>query len=135
MSNQTIAIDDYYYDLMRQGNLRTPDHAARVSHAVLRALGFNLGGATKSKLAKALPPELARDLKRGWRLINIRSSNLSLDKFASDVARQSGNTDPDFAKTAIRAVFAQIKSLVDDDVTRAVARDLSPEVRALWNAA
>lgn len=135
MSNQTITIDDYYYDLMRDGNLRTPDHAARVSHAVLHTLGFNLGGAAKRKLAKALPPELARDLTRGWRLINVRHSKLTLDSFAKDVARHSGNTDPDFAKTASRAVFAQIKVLVDDDVVRAVARDLSPEVRALWNAA
>ena len=135
MSDQTISIDDYYYDLMRGGNLRTTDHAARLSFAVLRALGFNLGGAAKRKLARALPPELARDLTRGWRLINIRHSNLSLDRFAKDVARHSGNTDPDVAKTATRAVFAQIKSLIDDDVSRAVARDLSPEVRALWNAA
>ena len=135
MSNETITIDDYYYDLMRGGNLRTTDHAARLSHAVLRALGFNLGGATKRKLAKALPPELARDLTRGWRLINVRHSQLSLDDFAKDVARRSGNTDADFAITATRAVFAQIKSVIDDDVSRAVARDLSPEVRTLWNAA
>lgn len=135
MSNQTISIDDYYYDVMHGGNLRTPDHAARLSHAVLRALGFNLGGAAKRKLAKALPPELAHDLKRGWRLINVRHSNLSVDRFAKEVARHSGNTDPDFARTAMGAVFAQVKGLISDDVSRAVARDLSPEMRAFWNAA
>jgi len=135
MSNQTLSIDDYYYDVMRGGNLRTPDHAARLSFAVLRALGFNLGGAAKRKLARALPPELARDLTRGWRLINVRHGNLSVDSFAKDVARHSGNTDPDFAQTAMRTVFAQIKRMVDDGVSRAVARDLSPEMRDFWNAA
>lgn len=135
MSNQTISIDDYYYDLMGAANLRTPEHAVRLSRAVLRALGFNLGGAAKRKLARALPPEPARSLTRGWRLINIRDSNLSLDKFAKDVALHSGNTDPAFAKTATQAVFAHVKGLVEEDVVRAVARDLSPEVRALWNAA
>ncbi len=135
MSNHTISIDDYYDDVMRGGNLRTPDHAARLSFAVLRALGFNLGGAAKRKLAKALPPELARDLTRSWRLINIRHGNLSVDRFATEVARNSGNTDPDFAKTAMRAVFRQIKGMIGDDMSRTVARDLSPEMRAFWNAA
>lgn len=135
MSDQTLTIENYYDDLMRGGNLRTPSHAARLSQAVLRTLGFNLSGPTKRKLAKALPEDLARDLTRGWRLINIRHHNLSLDKFAKDVALHSGNTDPDYAKTATRAVFRQIKSMVGDDVVRAVARDLSPEVRDFWNAA
>lgn len=135
MSNETTPIDRFYSDVMLQGNLRTPSHAARLTFAVLHTLGFNLSGGTKRKLADALPEDLARDLTRGWRLINIRQSNLSLDKFAKDVARHSGNTDGEYAKTATRVVFKQLKQIIDDDLSREVARNLSPEVRNLWNAA
>lgn len=135
MSNQTITNDTFYRTIMQDGNLRTTDHASRLTFAVLHTLGFNLGGATKRKLAKALPDEMARYLTRGWRLINIRHSKLSLDRFAKDVARHNGNTDPQNAERATEVVFRQLKQLIDDDLVRAVARDLSPEVRALWNAA
>jgi uncharacterized protein (DUF2267 family) len=135
MSNQTITSDAFYRTIMQDGNLRTPDHASRLTFAVLHTLGFNLSGATKRKLAKALPDEAARYLTRGWRLINVRRSNLPLADFAKDVARHSGNTDPQYAARASQVVFRQVKKLIDDDVARAVARDLSPEVRDLWNAA
>lgn len=135
MSNQTITTDTFYRTIMQDGNLRTTDHASRLTFAVLHTLGFNLSGATKRKLAKALPDEPARYLTRGWRLINIRHSNLSLDRFAKDVARHNGNTDPQNAERATAVVFRQLKKLLDDDLVRAVARDLSPEVRALWNTA
>lgn len=135
MSNQTITSDAFYNTIMEDGNLRTPQHASRLTFAVLHTLGFNLGGAAKRKLAQALPDETARYLTRGWRLINIRHRRLPLAQFAKDVARHSGNTDPQYAARAIEVVFRQIKKLIDDDVVRAVARDLSPEVRAVWNAA
>ena len=136
-SNQatTADRDSFYQEVMRIGNLRTPDHAERWTLAVLRTLGFNLSGSTKKELAKALPEELARDLTRGWRLINIRRSKLSLDDFAKDIALRSGNTDREVAKVVTQVVFRQLKSLVGDRVVRDVARDLSPEVGAHWEAA
>lgn len=135
MSNQTLSLDSFYRAIMQKGNLRTPDHASRLTFAVLHTLGFNISGGTKKELARALPDELARDLTRGWRLINIRSSRLPLEKFMKDVARHNGNTDPKNAERATKVVFGELKQLIDDDLTRAVARDLSPEVRAFWNAA
>lgn len=135
MSNQTLSLDSFYRAIMQKGNLRTPDHASRLTFAVLHTLGFNISGGTKKELARALPDELARDLTRGWRLINIRSSRLPLEKFMKDVARHNGNTDPKNAERATKVVFGELKQLIDDDLTREVARDLSPEVRAFWNAA
>lgn len=135
MSNQTATVNQFYDSVMELGNLRTPQHAERLTYAVLHTLGFNLSGAVKRKLARALPEELSRQLTRGWRLINIRHGKLSLDDFAKDVARHSGNTDAQYAKMATQVVFRQIKQLVDDEVRRDVARDLSPEVRQHWNAA
>jgi uncharacterized protein (DUF2267 family) len=135
MSHQTMTLDTYYTEVMQQGKMRTTDQAARVSRAVLRALGFNLSGGIKRELARALPDDLGRQLRRGWRLIHFRNSRLSLEAFAKDVALNSGNTDPQYAEMATAAVFGQIKRLIDDDLSRRVAKDLSPEVRALWNAA
>ena len=127
--------DNFYAGVMRQGKLRTPDHAERFTGAVLRALGFNLSGGVKRELARALPAALGDQLKRGWRLINIRRHNLPLEDFAAYVGLNSGNTDPLYARMAMAAVFGQIKRLIDDDLSRKVAKDLSPEVREFWDAA
>ena len=135
MSDQTMQLDSFYSEVMRRGNLRTADHAARTSGAVLHSLGFNLSGGIKRELARALPPDLAHELTRGWRLIHFRDTRLTVEKFARDVALHSGNTDPQYARMAIAAVFGQLKRLVDDDLSRRVAKDLSPELRDLWNTA
>lgn len=135
MSNQTTTLDNYYQNVMQLGNLRTLGHAERVTFGVLRSLGFVLSGGTKKKLAKALPDELAYHLTRGWKLINIRHKNLSLDDFAKDVSYHSGNTDPRIAKVMTGIVFGQIKGSLDHSLIRDVAKDLSPEVRDFWNKA
>lgn len=135
MSNQTINLDSFYQSVMQRGNLRTPKHASRLTFAVLHTLGFNLSGGVKRRLAKQLPDDLAKDLTRGWRLINIRHKNLSLHDFAKDVGRHNGNTDAQYAESATKVVFHHLKQIIDDDLIRDVARDLSPEVRALWDAA
>ena len=135
MSDQTMQLDSFYSAVMQRGNLPTPQHAARTSGAVLHSLGFNLSGGVKRELARALPADLAHELTRGWRLIHFRNTHLPLEKFAHDVALHSGNTDPQYARMAAAAVFGQLKRLIDDDLNRRVAKDLSPEVRDLWNAA
>lgn len=136
MSNQTPSTTiNFYNAVMQRGNLRTPEHASRLTFAVLHILGFNLSGGVKRKLAKALPEDLGRDLTRGWRLINIRHSKLPMRDFAKDVARHSGNTDARNAEAATGVVFHQLKQIIDDGLAREVARDLSPEVRDFWNAA
>ncbi|RIK16970.1 MAG: hypothetical protein DCC51_12965 [Anaerolineae bacterium] len=135
MSDQTMTLDKLYQSMMQNGNLRTTGQASRITFAVLRTLGFNLSRSVKGELAKALPDEFARELKRGWRLVNIRHRNMTIETFAKDVARNSGNTDVQVGITKTRLVFHYIKALIDDDISRKVARDLSPEVRDLWNAA
>jgi len=117
------------------GKLRTPQHARRWSTAVLKTLGINLDGRTKKKLAKALPEELADDLTRVFWLLHFRNSNLSSHEFQNQVARRSGNTDPDFARYPVLAVFHGVKEMIGSDTRQAVAKSLSPEVRELWENA
>ncbi len=135
MSDQTMQLDSFYNEVMRHGNLRSADQAARVSSAVLHTLGFNLSGGVKRELARALPAGLAHELTRGWRLIHFRNTRLPMEKFAHDVALHSGNTDPQYARMATANVFGQLKQLIDANLSQRVAKDLSPEVRDLWNAA
>lgn len=130
-----IDLNSYYQTIQSNGNLRTPQHAQHWSSAVLKTLGFNLDKRTKKRLAKALPKELAVDLTRIFWLAHFRNSNLSLHEFQNEVSRRSGNSDPNFAKTPITAVFSSIKTLIDSDTAKAVSDSLAPEVRELWEKA
>ncbi|MCP4415395.1 MAG: DUF2267 domain-containing protein [Chloroflexi bacterium] len=128
-------LTSYYQMIQAEGNLRTPQHAQRWSTAVLKTLGFNLDNRTKKRLAKALPKELAIDLTRVFWLLHFRNSNLSSHEFQNQVSRRSGNSDPNFAKIPISAVFNGVKGLVDNEMQTAVSQSLSPEVRSLWDKA
>jgi uncharacterized protein (DUF2267 family) len=128
-------LNSYYETIQTQGNLRTPRHAQRWSTAVLKTLGFNLDGRTKKRLANALPQELGTDLKRIFWLLHFRNNQLSGHEFQNQVSRRSGNSDPQFAKTPILAVFHGVKQIVDNDTQKAVADSLAPEVRELWERA
>jgi uncharacterized protein (DUF2267 family) len=55
-----------------------------------------------------------------------------MSKFAKDVALHSGNTDPKYAEMVTKVVFRQLKSFMDEDLRREVAKDLSPEVGDFW---
>lgn len=136
MDNLTMTdLTTYYQTVQDKGSLRTPDHAHRWSTAVLKTLGFNLNGKTKKKLANALPKELGDDVKRVFWLAHFQNNQLSSHEFQNQVSRRSGNSDPQFARTPILAVFHGVKQLVDGNVQQAVADSLSPEVRALWEKA
>jgi uncharacterized protein (DUF2267 family) len=128
-------LNSYYQTIQTKGNLRTPQHAQRWSTAVLKTLGFNLDGRTKKRLANALPQELGTDLKRVFWLLHFRNNQLSSHDFQNQVSRRSGNSDPQFARTPILAVFHGVKQIVDNDTQQAVAQSLSPEVRELWEKA
>jgi len=135
MTTQTITLDAYYREVMHGAKARTVEHAARLSQAVLHVLGFNLSSGIKRKLTRSLPEPLGHELTRGWRLIHFRDRHLSRYKFLKAVGLQSGNTDPQYAALSTAAVFRQLKQFLDGDLSREVAKDLSPEVRELWNAA
>ena len=128
-------LTSYYQTVQSKGSLLTPQHAQRWSTAVLKTLGFNLDGRTKKRLADALPQELGDDVKRVFWLLHFRNSNLSSHEFQNQVSRRSGNSDPRFAKMPILAVFNGVKALVDNNLQKAVADSLAPEVRELWEQA
>jgi uncharacterized protein (DUF2267 family) len=131
----TTDLANYYDTVLKEGKLRTPIHARRWSTAVLKTLGVNLDRRTKKKLARALPDELANDLTRLFWLAHFRNTNLSRHEFQYMVSRRSGNSDADFARYPISAVFHGLKALIDHDTSDAVAKTLAPDVRALWEAA
>jgi uncharacterized protein (DUF2267 family) len=128
-------LNSYYQTVQTKGSLRTPAHAQRWSTAVLKTLGFNLDGRTKKRLANALPKELGNDVKRVFWLLHFKNNQLTSHEFQNQVSRRSGNSDPQFARTPILAVFHGVKQLVDSSTQQAVANSLSPEVRELWEKA
>lgn len=134
---QTPAMEltDYYVQIQKMGKLPTVNHARRWTTATLRTLGLNLGRKSKKKLEQALPPELADDLTRVFWLLHFPDPHLSSHQFLSQIARRSGNTDANFARLPVRAVFHFLKELIEPDVSEEVAQSLSPEVAELWRNA
>lgn len=128
-------VNNYYQTVQTLGSLRTPDHARRWSTAVLKTLGVNLDRKTKKKLAKALPEELSHDLTRLFWLVHFRNKNMSQYDFQFEVSKRSGNSDWQFTKIPITAVFHGVKALIDNDTNQAVAKSLAPDVRELWQQA
>jgi uncharacterized protein (DUF2267 family) len=128
-------LSDFYHHVQEKGSLRTREHAKRWSEGVLKTLGVNLDRKTKKELAQALPKELADPLTRVFWLLHFRDSNLSSYEFQHMVARRSGNTDPEFARHPILAVFGGVKQMIDADLEKKVAESLAPEVRDLWQEA
>ncbi|MEZ4592376.1 MAG: DUF2267 domain-containing protein [Chloroflexota bacterium] len=91
-------LSNYYQTVQEKGSLRTPAHAQRWSTAVLKTLGFNLGGKTKKKLANALPKELADDVKRVFWLAHFKNDQLTSHEFQT--------RSPGAAATATRSLPA-----------------------------
>lgn len=131
----TTDLTEYFNYVQKTGKLPTQAHAQRWSHAVLWTLGLNLDGGTKRQLAKAMPQELARSLTRAFWLLHFRDKTLSSKEFQNMVSRRSGNSDSQYAKLPILAVFGGVKKLVDSQTSDKVAQTLSPEVRELWKQA
>lgn len=125
----------YYQRIEENGKLRTVENAQQWSTAVLRALGTNLDRRTKKRLAKALPDELAFDLTRKFWLLHFRDKNKPSSVFLKEVARNSGNSDAQFAKYPTTAVFHELKGYAGEEVTEDVADSLAPEISALWQEA
>jgi len=128
-------LHSYYEQVQTLGKLRTPAHAQRWSTAVLNTLGDNIDGRTKKRLAKALPEELAHDLTRLFRFKRFVYKDLPAWEFQNQVSRRGGNTDPQFARYPVIAVFHGLKNQIDSDLSQAVADALPTEVSALWQQA
>lgn len=131
----TTDLDTFYDQLMESGYMRTKKHARRWTTAVLKTLGFHLGRGVKKDLANALPEPMADDLTRVFWLLHFRDPDLRLDKFLNQVALRSGNTDIQFARYPTRAIFHQIKEMIDGQLADKVADDLPTAVGQLWREA
>lgn len=128
-------LTQFYQGVEKVGKLRTDEHARRWTVGVLKTLGVSLPGKTKRKLARALPGGLAQSLTDVFWLLHFRNANLSSEDFQRAVARRSGNSDAQFARFPILAVFGGIKSMINQDLQLEVSQSLSPELRQLWEQA
>jgi uncharacterized protein (DUF2267 family) len=133
--NGTAELTGFYEHVLTRGSLRTPEHAERWTMATLRTLGLNLDRKTKKAMSQELPEELAFYLNRAFWLLHFRNNQLSSHEFCQAVGRRSGNTDPDFARIPVRAIFGGLKQFLSDDTKKRVADTLSPEVSDLWQTA
>lgn len=128
-------LKNYYQTVQTIGDLRTPEHARRWSTAVLKTLGVNLDRKTKKRLTQALPQELGQDLTRLFWLLHFRNKAMTKQEFQFEVSKRSGNSDWQFARMPIQAVFHGVIDLVDKNTQQAVADSLAPEVREMWQNA
>lgn len=134
-STPDAKLTDFYTHVQQQGSLLTPDHAWIWTRGTLNMLGVNLSKGARNALTKALPEELQKQLSGVFWLAFFRNTNLTAYEFQNRVARRSGNTDAQFAKRPVMAVFGALKKLVGENVSRQIAQDLAPEVRELWEKA
>lgn len=125
-------LSNYYRQVMIQGKLRTIDHARRWSYGVLNTLGTSLDRKTKMALADELPEELARSLKGVFWLLHFRDPAMTSVEFQQRAARRSGNSDAEFARYPIEAVFGGLKQYLNDSLDTRVGDALPGEVRELW---
>jgi uncharacterized protein (DUF2267 family) len=128
-------LNQFYQDVQKVGKLRTEEHARLWTVGTLKTLGINLDRRTKRQLARALPDGLAEPLTDVFWLLHFRNSQLRREDFQRAVARRSGNTDAQFARFPILAVFGGVKQMINQDLQREVAKSLAPEVRELWEQA
>ena len=125
-------LQEFYEDVQQNGNLLTLELAQRWSAGVLKTLGFHLNGRTKRDLAKVLPEPLSDHVTDVFFLLHFRDPNLSSLEFQKQVARRSGNTNAEFARMPILAVFSGIQRFTNSKLNQRITESLSPEVRDLW---
>ncbi|MCI0397303.1 MAG: DUF2267 domain-containing protein [Chloroflexi bacterium] len=133
--NGMTDLTGYYEYVRREGRLPTLRHARRWSDGVLKTLGTTLDGGAKRALARVLPPELASSLKGVFWLLHFRNPNMSSQEFQQRAGRRSGNTNAEFARIPIMAVFSGIKRYVNKELDEKLVQALPPEIRALWQEA
>jgi uncharacterized protein (DUF2267 family) len=133
--SKTVNLDSFFHEVQRVGKLRTVAHAERWTRAVLQTFGLNLSRGVKRDLAAALPKALGDSLTDVFWLLHFRDTNQSAFDFQQRVARRAGNSDKEFARYPILAVFGGVKQVVNDNLRQRVADDLAPELRELWEQA
>ena len=129
-----VALNEFYEFVKSEGQLLTVELAERWSAGVLKTLGFHLNGRTKRSLSKVLPEPLSDQVKDVFFLLHFRDPELSAMDFQKQVALRSGNTNAEFARFPIIAVFGGIRRFTNSKLNERIADALSPEVRELWDA-
>jgi uncharacterized protein (DUF2267 family) len=125
-------VQDYYEHVQHEGKLLSYELAQRWSTGVLKTLGFQLSGRTKRALGKMLPEPLCDDLKDVFFLLHFRDPSLSQQVFQKQVAMRSGNTNAEFARFPILAVFSGIRRFTNSKLDKRIGEALSPEIQKLW---
>lgn len=129
-NNQSL--EDYFQHIQDTGKLRTMEHARRWSAGVLKTLGTTLDRGTKGDLADSLPDELADSLKGVFWLLHFRDPQMTSQEFRLRAARRSGNSDAEFARYPILAVFSGLRPFLSDELDEQIRDALAPEIRELW---
>lgn len=132
---KTSELTEFYRQVRQDSHLPTDQIARRWTRGVLQTLGLNLDRGAKSSLAKALPKELADAVNGVFWLLHFRNQSQSSFEFQKQVGSRSGNTDAQFARMPIVAVFKALKQIIDDNLRKRVADSLAPEIRDLWENA
>lgn len=122
----------YYEHVQREGKLLSYELAQRWSTGVLKTLGFHLNGRTKRALVKVLPEPLSDDVKDVFFLLHFRDQSVSQQTFQKQVAMRSGNTNAEFARFPILAVFSGIRRFTNSKLNQRISDTLAPEIQALW---
>ena len=125
-------LNAFYEYVQDEGKLLSFEIAERWSAGVLKTLGFHLNGRTKRSLVKVLPEPLSDHVKDVFFLLHFKDQDLSANDFQKQVARRSGNTNAEFARFPILAVFSGIRRFTNSKLTERISEALSPEVRGLW---
>ena len=135
-ANEQIDTPEAFLEYVRtNGHLLTDRQAQMWTRGTLNMLGVNIDKAAKKKLGNALPPALKEWLYGVFWLAHFRDTALTAHDFLNRIARRSGNTDAQFARYPVTAVFGALKRLEKNEANKQVADSLSPEVRALWDSA
>jgi len=127
-----MQLTGFYEHVYQVGNLRTMDHARRWTNGVLETLGTVLDRRSKRAVSKNLPDELATSLNGVFWLLHFRDPHYSSEEFCQRVTKRSGNSDAEYARLLIRAVFGGMRLYIGPELDQRVADSLSPEMSSMW---
>ncbi len=125
-------LDDFYGFIRNRATLRSTNHAREWARGTLEMLGTILDRGTKRAVSKNLPADLARSLNGIFWLAYFRNSNYPAEEFCQRVARRSGNSDSEFARIPVKAVFAGLQLYLGPDLDQRVSKSLPPEIQQMW---
>ena len=125
-------LDNFYQYVLDAAKLRTIKHAKVWTEGTLEILGTVLDRRVRRVLSKNLPEELTDSLGGIFWLLHFRDTNMSAEDFCQRVARRSGNSDPEYARVPVGAVFGGLRLYIGPDLEKRIVDSLPPEIGAIW---